>query len=102
MALDKDETLADVATETCDCGPNEACHVCEPCAVCRDGAQECGCDGEYTDCRCDGSGYAVPDHCCDCGGSPYCAECHRCGARCFGDCRCPVTVQLESGATLTL
>ncbi len=98
-----DETLAAVADlpEECSCGDDETCTICVPCDICRDGAQEC-CDGEWDDCPCGGSGYAIPDHCCGCGGSPYCVKCHTCGAECFGACRCPITVQLQSGDTLTL
>lgn len=86
----------------CGCGPDDSCVVCVPCDVCRDGEAECGCGGEWDDCRCDGSGWAVPDHCCDCGGSPYCVKCHKCGAECFGSCTCPVTVQLADGGELVL
>ncbi|MEU9888652.1 hypothetical protein [Sphaerisporangium sp. NPDC051011] len=92
------------AAEQCGCDADEACNVCEPCGVCRDGAEACDCDGEtdwdggYVCC----SGWRIPDHCCDCGGSPYCVKCHTCGAECFGDCRCPITVSLSSGGTITL
>ena len=113
MAIDidtdqpRDETLTDAAgqdaeTEKCDCGPDEDCYVCVPCDICRDGGEECGCDGDDDCYSCNGSGWRVPEHCCDCGGSPYCVKCHTCGASCFGACTCPATVQLESGATLTL
>lgn len=88
----------------CDCSPNDACYVCVPCDICRDSERECGCGGDDSyDCySCNGSGWRVPEHCCDCGGSPYCVKCHRCGASCAGGCDCPITVELESGATLTL
>jgi len=44
----------------------------------------------------------TPEHCCACGGSPYCTCCSKCGAECIAGCRCPVTVQLAGGGTLTL
>ncbi|MBB5130515.1 hypothetical protein HNP84_000203 [Thermocatellispora tengchongensis] len=88
----------------CDCGPEESCPICIPCDICREGEEECPCDGErdwdgsYVCCP----GYRIPEHCCDCGGSPYCVKCHKCGAPCFGACTCPVTVRLENGADLVL
>lgn len=85
-------------TDAAYCDPTE-----DPCEVCADGEQECGCCGEDPDClSCDGSAYAVPDHCCDCGGSPYCVRCHTCGAYCVGSCKCPITVQFQDGSTRTL
>ncbi|GAA1015817.1 hypothetical protein Aple_010370 [Acrocarpospora pleiomorpha] len=98
------ETPAETSAEECDCEDGEACYICVPCDVCRDGEEECGCDGEFgEDCSsCYGSGYHIPEHCCECGGSPYCVKCHTCGHPCAGDCKCPVTVQLEGGRTLTL
>ncbi|MEV5408603.1 hypothetical protein AB0K60_07170 [Thermopolyspora sp. NPDC052614] len=91
----------------CDCTPDEACPVCVPCDICREGPRECGCEGGedgggYTCDGCDGSGYRVPEHCCGCGGSPYCVQCHTCGASCFGACRCPVAVRLDGGGELVL
>lgn len=91
----------------CGCAPDEACYICVPCDICREGPQECGCEcgedgGGYTCTGCDGSGYRVPAHCCGCGGSPYCVQCHRCGAACFGECRCPAVVRLEGGGELVL
>lgn len=89
-------------TETCNCADDEACDGCVPCDICREGLEECGCDGDPDCPGCYGAGCRIPEHCCDCGGYPYCVECHKCGASCFGGCRCPVTVQLEGGGTLTL
>lgn len=81
----------------------------EPCDVCADGPQDCtscdgsGEDGGGFDCTaCYGSGTRIPDHCCACGGSPYCNCCSKCGARCVGDCRCSITVQMHDGSTRTV
>jgi hypothetical protein len=95
------------------------CPACQPqgtgremplCDICEYVREECGaCDGTGDDgydpwgCpTCGGSGEVTPEHCCACGGPPYCACCRTCGASCIGDCKCPVTVQLADGGTLTL
>jgi hypothetical protein len=79
-----------------------------PCDICEYERNECsncegsGDDGSSWGCMtCDGTGEVVPGHCCVCGGSPYCTCCRTC-EECVGTCKCPVTVQLADGGTLTL
>jgi hypothetical protein len=91
------------------CQPQASDRVMPECEICAGmDDHECGnCDGSgeidwgqpcYS---CGGTGMVTPEHCCLCGGSPYCTCCRTCG-QCVGTCRCPVTVRLGGGGTLTL
>jgi hypothetical protein len=82
------------------CQPPASDREMDPCEICAD-PEPCECDDPGECDRCYGSGECVPEHCCLCGGSPYCTCCRTCG-ECVGTCKCPMTVQLAGGGTLTL
>ena len=90
-AVDFDDEL--VSAEDC---PSGACNDTEECGACEGSGDDGGGDFDGRGCdSCGGSGVRVPEHCCACGGSPYCNCCSKCGARCVGECRCPITTQRD-------